>query len=398
MGKQTIRAVMSGICVWAIIGSQLANGQVIMNDQNPAVGDAPAAPGSFAIDVSPALTPIAIQSAMRKVATWQIARIAKTPSQDWTFATLYLGLLAASDTLHDQSIHDTVLAVANHYDWALGPRQGNADDQAIGQVYLELYRKHPEAKRIASIRKQYDTVMRSPDSEALPVWWWCDALFMAPPVWAGLADASEDPKYLSYMDREWHITSDLLWDSQEHLFYRDKSYLAKHEENGSKVFWSRGNGWVMGGLVAVLEHMRNDDPRRGFYVTKLQDMADSIAKLQGKDGLWRAGLLDPSAYTNPEISGSAFFIYAIVWGMRHGLLSVDRFRPVVERGWEGIIHHIYADGRLGDIQPVGEAPGAYAPSASSVFGIGAFLLAGSQLDAWVKSKPISERHLRGIQH
>jgi rhamnogalacturonyl hydrolase YesR len=209
---------------------------------------------------------------------------------------------------------------------------------------------------------------------------------------------SKDPKYIAYMDREWRVTSDLLWDPQDHLFYRDKSYLAMKEKNGQKVFWSRGNGWVMGGLVGVLQHMRKDDPRRAFYIKKLQEMAESVSKIQGQDGLWRAGLFDPSAYVNPEISGSAFFVYAITWGISHGLLRADRFLPVVEDGWQGIVNHIYADGRLGDIQPVGEAPGAYTPSSSYVFGIGAFLLAASELDMWLQSTPERGRYTGAVEH
>ena len=188
------------------------------------------------------------------------------------------------------------------------------------------------------------------------------------------------------MDHQWHLTSDLLWDDQEKLFSRDTSYWNKTEKNGRRVFWSRGNGWVMGGLVSILENMPANDPRRGFYVKRLQDMAAAVAAIQGKDGLWRPGLLDSAAYRNPEVSGSAFFVYAITWGIEHGLLDANRYTPVVTRGWAGLVQHIYADGRLGDIQPVGEAPGAYAPGASYVFGVGAFLLAGSEIDTWLASQ------------
>jgi hypothetical protein len=45
-----------------------------------------------------------------------------------------------------------------------------------------------------------------------------------------------------------------------------------------------------------------------------------------------------------------------------------------------MVSHIYATGRLGSIQPVGAAPDAFAPSSSYVFGVGGFLLAGSELD------------------
>jgi rhamnogalacturonyl hydrolase YesR len=363
-----------------------ASGQTTASEPKASVGDAPLDPGPLANNLSPALKPAAIQAAMRKVADWQSARIAGTPSQDWTFATLYAGLLSASETLKEPRYRDLVLQVAEHYAWALGPRQTHADDQAIGQSYLWLHRQSPATERIQPLRTQFDAIMQLPDDPTRPVWWWCDALFMAPPVWSGLASATHETGYLDYMDREWKITSDLLWDPQERLFFRDSSYIDKREKNGRKVFWSRGNGWVMGGLVRVLDNLPANDPRRPFYVDKLRQMAATIAQLQGADGLWRPGLLDAADYPYPEVSGSAFFVYALAWGVNHRVLDAKRYDPVVKRGWAGLVNHIYADGRLGSIQPVGAAPGAYTPGASYVYGVGAFLLAGSEVNQFAGRK------------
>lgn len=368
-----------------LVGSRAGHGQLTDNEKKASVGDAPADPGPLATDLATGVRPDAVAAAMRKVADWQLKRIVNTPSQDWTFATLYVGMLAASETLNDPRYHDAVLQVAEHYQWTLGPRKLHADDQAIGQAYLWLNREKPEPARLAPLRVQFDEVMKVPDDPAKPVWWWCDALFMAPPVWAGLSAETHDPKYLKYMDHEWHITDDLLWDPQARLFSRDQAYLTKHEKNGAKLFWSRGNGWVMGGLVRTLESMPQNDPRRPFYEGKLQQMAASVAAIQGADGLWRPGLLDAPHYALPETSGSAFFVYALAWGLDHGLIDAKVYRPVVEKGWAGLVKNIYADGRLGSVQPVGEAPGAYSAGASSVFGIGAFLLAGSEVS---RMKPV----------
>ena len=41
-------------------------------------------------------TPKKPNSAMRKVADWQLSRVSTEVSQDWTFAALYLGMLEAS--------------------------------------------------------------------------------------------------------------------------------------------------------------------------------------------------------------------------------------------------------------------------------------------------------------
>jgi rhamnogalacturonyl hydrolase YesR len=367
--------VLTTTCLCGIV-----NGQLTANEHSTFVGDTPTDPGPLAKGLSPALKPVAIQAAMRKVADWQSARIADKPSQDWTFATLYAGLLSASDTLKNPSYHDVVLKVAEHYNWTLGPRQIHADDQAIGQSYLQLYRESPAPERIQPLRAQYDAIMQLPDDPAKPVWWWCDALFMAPPVWSKLAATTYDTKYLDYMDHEWKITSNLLWDPQKRLFFRDSSYFDKREKNGKKIFWSRGNGWVMGGLVRVLENLPAKDPRRAFYEDKLRQMSASVAQLQSPDGLWRPGLLDAADYPYPEISGSAFFVYAMAWGINHHLLDAKQYRPVIERGWAGMVRHIYSDGRLGCIQPIGAAPGDYTPSASYVYGTGAFLLAGSEVN------------------
>jgi rhamnogalacturonyl hydrolase YesR len=348
------------------------------NQHRASPGDSPDNPGPLA-HLSGSLHPKDVKKAMRKVADWQLAKVQSEYSQDWTYATLYIGMLQASDTLHEPKYRGYVQQVSEHYQWALGPRRTHADDQAIGQSYLWLHSKDPQGKQIDPLRQQFDEVMQLPDNPQKPVWWWCDALFMAPPVWAQLSSDTQQPRYLDYMDREWRITSNLLWDNENHLFFRDASYLDKREKNGKKIFWSRGNGWVMGGLVRTLTFMPQQDPRRPFYFGKFKEMAEEVRSLQGEDGLWRPGLLDAASYPYPEISGSAFFVYATGWGIQQGILDRATYLPVVQRGWKGLVSHIYEDGRLGSIQPIGAAPGAYTPGSSYVFGTGAFLLAGSEV-------------------
>ena len=234
-----------------------------------------------------------------------------------------------------------------------------------------------------STQSDLDALLAAPRVSTIPgkeiPWWWCDALFMAPPVWSRMYAATGDRKYLGYLDEEWAKTSDLLYDKQEHLYARDADYLAKTEANGKKMFWSRGNGWVMGGIARTLDYLPKDDPARAKYVTQLREMAARVASLQGADGLWRAGLLDQGNYSEPEMSGSALFIYALAWGINEGVLDRTIYRPVVEKAWAGMLKHIYADGRLGCIQQTGAEPAPFKATASYTYGVGAFLLAGSEI-------------------
>ncbi len=316
---------------------------------------------------------------MRKVGDWELKRARENFDQDWMFAALYAGFMAASGTLPYAHYQAAMLEAGNKFDWKLGPRLVHADDQAIGQTYLALYQRRRDPKMIGPLRTQFDGLLKMPDNPEKPVWWWCDALFMAPRVWAGLSQETREKSYLEYMDRQWWITSNLLYDPQEHLYSRDASFLDKHEANGKKIFWSRGNGWVMAGLARVLEVMPEDYPNRAKYVEQFRQMASRVAELQGADGLWRPGLLNAAGYPLPEVSGSAFFIYAMAWGINHRILERDKYLPVIERGWSGALSHVYSDGRLGCIQPIGAAPGDFKPTSSYVYGVGAFLLAGSEL-------------------
>jgi rhamnogalacturonyl hydrolase YesR len=356
---------------------------IIDKDNSRHFGDDPIDGGPLA-HLSASLKSRPVEAAVRKVADWELGRSQPYFDRIWTWSVLYVGLLQASETTGDPKYRNAVEAYARQVNWSERSHHPGADDQSIAQAYLDLYRQHPDPAEIAPTRTELDAVMAAPENPARLPWWWCDALFMAPPVWAGMSAATGDARYLEYMHRQWWKTSDQLYDPQEHLYARDATYIGKTESNGRKIFWSRGEGWVMAGIARVLELLPQDDPMRGKYVAQLQEMAAKVASLQGADGLWRAGLLDPDAYVLPENSGSAFYVYAMAWGINHGVLDARTYRPVIARAWRGLLTHIYADGRLGCIQQTGSEPAFYRPTASYNYGIGAFLMAGTEVDRMVK--------------
>jgi rhamnogalacturonyl hydrolase YesR len=359
-------------------------------------GDAPDDLGPLATDLSSELTTTDVNKVIRKVADWQLQHAQSFFSQDWTFSALYPGFMSASRVLAEPSYENAMLEVGHKYNWELAPRlvdptyvghnqpagqTYDANDQLLALTYVELYQHYHDAAMNAPAKRQFDQVMTENDNPnpSAPRWWWCDALFMAAPSWVGLYQATGNRAYLDYMDREWWATSSFLYDQHEHLYYRDSNFFAKREKNGQKLFWSRGNGWVMAALVQVLEGLPKDYPSRSKYVTQYREMAARLASLQGSDGLWRPGLLDPQSYELPEMSGSGFFIYSLAWGVDHHILSRKVYLPIIQKGWRGMVAHVYVDGRVGSIQPIASGPGNFKPSSSYVYGVGAFLLAGSEV-------------------
>ena len=374
----------------------------IAKDNSRKFGSDPDDPGSLAKDLSPAITPAAIATAMRKVADWQLAQSQNyftaidsarphlLDGRIWTWSVLYTGYMAAASELGENKYRDAMEQVGKAYNWGLRSETPSGDDMSIAQMYLELYLTDKKPEEIAPIQTALNNILSAPrvplGTSQRIAWWWCDALYMAPPTWARMYAATGDPKYISYLDEEFAKTSQLLYDPQAHLYSRDATFLNQKEANGQKMFWGRGEGWVMGGLARTLEYLPKDDPARVKYETQLKEMAAALAKLQGPDGLWRAGLLDAKSYDQPEISGSSLMTFGIAWGINNGVLDRKVYTPVVTKAWAGILHHIYADGRLGDIQQTGAQPAAFKPSASYNYGVGGFLLAGSELHKMAAAK------------
>jgi rhamnogalacturonyl hydrolase YesR len=329
-----------------------------------------------------------IKKRMETAALWQLEH-PKHEQNDWTNGAFFAGVMAAWETTGSKKLYKAMVDMGETNKWKPANRLHHADDYAICQTYIDIYRMEKDQKMIQPTIDSVNRMMAVPyKTKGIQkiCWWWCDALFMAPPMLVKLGTTLGDKRYLEFSDKLFRETVDLLWNKEESLFARDLNYVwgysAKDlkEANGKKVFWSRGNGWVMGGLARILNELPADYPNRGFYLDIYKKMARRIASLQQSDGLWRVSLLDPDSYPGGEASGSGFYCYALAWGINHGILERDIYLPVVEKAWTGLNSLLTPEGFVGWVQPIGADPQKnYSPVSWEVYGTGAFLLAGSEV-------------------
>ncbi|MBO9623583.1 MAG: glycoside hydrolase family 88 protein [Sphingomonas sp.] len=352
-------------------------------------------------------------AAAEYVSSAQIASMARKPipaanggvldhiSANWVSAAFYVGAARLARVSDDPRTLRFLTMVADHFNYSLrGARSGktmlNADDIAIGDLYEELYSRRQQEGVLMPLRQRLDWqvphLARAEDTPAL-IWWWCDALFMAPPVLARMSAITGDPKYLIAADKEWRRTAERLWVPGDRLFLRDARFAGRTEANGKPIYWARGNGWVMGGLARLLESMPADFAGRSFYVDTFRTMAPRIAELQRPNGLWATSLLAPETYPEPETSGSAFFVYALAWGINHGLLDRKTYLPHVLRGWAGLNRQVLPSGMLGAAQKTGDQPVHTEPQETGPYASGAYVLAAleiADLSAPAKALPHAE--------
>jgi rhamnogalacturonyl hydrolase YesR len=245
--------------------------------------------------------------------------------------------------------------------WKLKNDIYHADRLTIAQSFADLYLEEKDPAMLEKIQWVMDmhvdrsakADVRFKDNPYAFEWWiWCDALYMAPPTFARIYAATSDIKYLDYINRHWWKTSDYLYDTIEHLYFRDDRFRDAKTEHGKKVFWSRGNRWVMGGLARVLQYLPQDYPTREKFIQQFKEMAAKIATIQGPDGLWRSSLLDTEEFPVGESSESAFFCYAFAWGINNGFLSKDKYLTHVLNAWKALVNIVNNEGRLGYVQQI----------------------------------------------
>ena len=345
--------------------------------------------GTSAQNKDELFTPQHIKSAMLKATHWQLAH-PRHEAYDWTNGAFYAGVFAAYETTKDLSVLQALIDMGEDNDWRPGIRLHHADDHAIVQTYVDLYRVVKDPQMLRPFRTTIAEFQQYPyqSNEELKqiTWWWCDALFMGPPAFVKYGLTMNQPKLLTLSDQLFQECYDLLYDQEEHLFARDIRYQwddqgkGRKESNGKKIFWSRGNGWVTGGLVRLLSELPDDYPKRDFYEKLYLEMMEKVLAIQPEDGLWRSSLLDPDAYPHGEASGSGFYCYAMAWGINNGLLDKNTYLPAVEKTWIGLNSLQKADGMIGWVQPIGADPQKnFSPDSWEVYGTGAFLLAGSEV-------------------
>lgn len=307
----------------------------------------------------------------------------------WTRAVYYEGLMALYGIAPENRYYDYAVAWAEHHKWGMRRDQTstrNADNYCCAQTYIDLYRLTPRPEWLTKTRAAMNMLVNTPQADD---WTWIDAIQMGMPVLVKLGTTTGDGRYCekAWEMYAWSRNTLGLFNPEVGLWWRDKDFLPPYREpNGAGCYWSRGNGWVAAALVRVLDELPADAPHRDRYTADLQAMCRALAACQREDGFWNVSLHDPDHFGGPETSGTALFVYAMAWGIRHGLLDRATYLPVVARAWQALSREaVRDDGFLGYVQGTGKQPSDGQPVGRETmpdfedYGAGCLLLAGAEV-------------------
>lgn len=315
---------------------------------------------------------------------------AMRPSNIWTRAVYYEGLMALHDIYPLPEYYDYAYNWGAYHQWGFrrGNTNRNADNQCCSQIYIDLYNFCQDPALLKNVRINMNMFLNTPQNND---WTWIDAIQMSMPAFSKMGKLTNDQRYFDKMWELYIHTRNIegggLYNAKDGLWWRDKAFVPPYKEpNGEDCYWSRGNGWVYAALVRVLTDIPADEKHRADYIADFMAMSKALIKCQREDGFWNVSLHDPNNFGGKETSGTALFVYGMAWGVNNGLLDSKTYLPIILKAWEAMCKDaVHPNGFLGYVQGTGKEPKDGQPVTYDKepdfedYGLGCFLLAGSEL-------------------
>jgi rhamnogalacturonyl hydrolase YesR len=356
---------------------------VVTNSVNSATSNS----ATLTVNASTTLpTEAEVLAAIEKVNNYWIANNAPG-NANWEEATYFTGDLAAYDATGQTKYLTFAQTWASSHSYGLcstpcgegagGNSTNNPDYQAAGEAYIRLYQLSNTASDITGISTSVSGMVNSTEVDE---WNIPDDLNMSMPSFVELGVLNNDTAYFTRMYALYSNAKVTLglWDTNTSLWWETPAYV------NTTTYWSRGNGWAFAAHAKVLSVLPKSDPHYAEYLATYTAMAQALATRQQPGGYWNADL-GGTDFAGPESSGTSFFVYGYAWGINNGILDRTTYLPIVVNGWNFLTNTAtQSSGLFGYVQPVGSAPAPTTATTTEDFGVGAFLLAGRQMQLLVQ--------------
>jgi rhamnogalacturonyl hydrolase YesR len=260
------------------------------------------------------------------------------PGDGYKFACEWYGALGVAKATNSQALLDTLVSKFGPFkgDFVSAMLGGEAhvDRYIFGIVPLEINRQTADASYLPLGIQVADKQGKDQVRNAI------DDMFMMTILQVEAYRASKDQKYLNFM-------APIMVD---YLKAQKSNGLFNHNDAQGPVQWGRGNGWFAAGMAEMLKDLPTSSAQYATIQTGYKKMMEGLLKVQGKNGLWYQVLDIPNDPKNwEETSGSAMFTYAMISGVRRGLLDGPTYVPAIEAAWAGLKNKISAQGDVSDI-------------------------------------------------
>lgn len=151
--------------------------------------------------------------------------------------------------------------------------------------------------------------------------------------------------YFEEAVRQLELYDSLVRFTQNGLYSQGTGFLDDPEELSPSA-WSRGQGWILRGLVSTMMYLPGNSSYRERTKKLLIPFVDALMKHQNESGFWHQLVDRPFEDSNPETSGTAFIAWYLALAVDEGFLPEEKYRPPAEKAINAVKSQIQPDGTI----------------------------------------------------
>jgi len=252
--------------------------------------------------------------------------VANLPGDGYKNACEWYGALAVANYTDSQSLLDSLVAkfdpLKGDFVSAMLGGDAHVDRYIYGMVPLEIYLQTGDTSYLTLGTQTADNQQVTNQTRNA-----IDDMFMMTGLQLEAYRATGDTGYLDFM-------SDIMVD---YLGAQQSNGLFFHNVTEARVHWGRGNGWFAAGMAEMMRDLPTSHRNYQAIETGYLNMMQGLLQYQGPNGLWYQVLDMPNDSSNwEESSCTGMFTYAMVAGVRRGILDSATYVPVIEDAWAGL--------------------------------------------------------------
>jgi unsaturated rhamnogalacturonyl hydrolase len=256
------------------------------------------------------------------------------PKMKWMWGEALLGFALAQLDIHLKTDKYTpFLTEYCDYYVAHPPRVDQSDTSAPGLITYMMYRKsgHPEYKKLTDrvlhyiqyeprlIEDSVNHLGNSPEGKIYPKSIWVDSLMMFSVFPSLYAKDTGNQTMMDIAARQPRVMSKYMQDPKDHLWYHSYWVKWKMHYPKRKLYWGRGNGWVVASLPMILEHI-GEHAEKENIITIFKETCQAVLPYQRTDGTFET-VMNKVGKTYRELSMTALIASGFIKGYRMGYLD-----------------------------------------------------------------------------
>ena len=293
---------------------------------------------------------------------WNIESMKYNRSPAWNYVDgcMMTSLLELYKTTKEDKYLDFVVNFIDFYVYEDGTIKGydiekfSTDDVCESRILFDLYKFTSDTKYLKAIEYTRQQILKHPRTSEGNFWHkkiyphqvWLDGLYMMMPFYIQYEKYLNNKKNYPDIINQFRNVRLRMFNETKKLYHHGydstKSIFWANKNTGlSQSFWLRAMGWYIVALIDVIDYLEESDiEEKTTLSTIFKEAIDGILQYQDPKTKLFYDVVDmqtlPGNYL--ETSGSAMIAYAVLKGVRLGILD-ESYQQQGEEIFDGICHN-----------------------------------------------------------